>query len=582
MQRQLHSRLPTPKPGEEGEDLSRLLPDRSIVALAFKTYFEYYGDSIFCFFREFVLLHELEQGRVPVRLQFCILALMARFIEPCFTIYNGTIEASEHFAALARSSMTNTFDEMTILNMQCNLILCVHWTGMGDEHRAWFQLGIATRICTALRLPFEDSYALKDAASAEIRRRTFWACFALDRLMANGGDRRLTFIASSITTVLPGSRSDFLLGRRSNAGTINDPIGGDESITAYTLRLIDILGNIVDWSGAGGRHLEYRNPWEFDMPISRFERALDTWHRAIPSHMGFSDANQIAYLAIGEGKAFGIMWLFFYNARGHLYREYIPVVTPTGWDPGKLTEAMMVQRSRSYHRGTILTSRFNSVGTGPCDGPALPRDNPNPEWWTRSIRNGVSAAVQISTIYKSMTSSELIPLVNPFLGYCLMTSSTFHIWCSLNKWESCDGLQMGEPVKKLLIDDLRYLIQCQESWPVAAYWVKTLRMTYEQNSLASRAQIPPSPEDTKAVTDIRSKLLHFGQSVEEPEAWKGYLPPRGHDMFDLFGGKLANQEPESQEASALEHLQTSDDMLLNELLGMGYSYSEDLGNLIPG
>ena len=70
-----------------------------------------------------------------------------------------------------------------------------------------------------------------------------------------------------------------------------------------------------------------------------------------------------------------------------------------------------------------------------------------------------------------MTSADLMPLVNPFLGYCLMTSSTFHIWCSLNNWKSCEGLLMGEPVKKILIDDLRHLIQCQESWPVAAYWV---------------------------------------------------------------------------------------------------------------
>ncbi len=91
-------------------------------------------------------MNEIEQGKVPLKLQFCILALMARFIEPCFTIYNGTIEASEHFAALSRSSMVSTFDEISLLNMQCNLILCVHWTGSGDEHKAWLQLGIATRI----------------------------------------------------------------------------------------------------------------------------------------------------------------------------------------------------------------------------------------------------------------------------------------------------------------------------------------------------------------------------------------------------------------------------------------------------
>ncbi len=268
--------------------------------------------------------------------------------------------------------------------------------------------------------------------------------------MANGGDRRLTFVKSSITTKLPGALADFLLGRKTTAGSINDPIGADESLIAYTIRLIDILGNIVDWSGAGGRHLESRNPWQPDMPISQFEKALDVWESALPRHMGFNNTNLEAHIAVGEGKAFGAMQMFFYNARGHLYREYIPVVIPPGWDPG----------------------------TGPCDGPALPPDTSNPDWLARAIRKGVSSAVQISMVYKSMTSADLLPLVNPFLGYCLMTSSTFHIWCSLNDWKSCEGLLMGESVKKLLIDDLRYLIQCQESWPVAAYWVDKISPAY--------------------------------------------------------------------------------------------------------
>ncbi|KAG4443723.1 hypothetical protein IFR05_000812 [Cadophora sp. M221] len=553
MQRQLHSRPGTPKSCSEDE-LSHRLPSREIVLEAFKLYFEYYGDSTFCFFKEFVLMNDLEHGKVPLRLQFCVLALMARFIEPCFSIYNGTVEASEHFASLARTSMISTFDEISLLNMQCNLILCVHWTGHGDEHRAWFQLGVATRIAQSLRLPFEDSFSEDDVASTEIKRRTFWTCFTLDRLMANGGDRRLTFDISSITTRLPGTRSDFLLGRKTSAGTINDEVGTDEPLLAYTVRIVDILGHIVDWSGAGGRHNENRNPWDPSMPISSFERALDIWERALPSHMRFNEENKEAHVAVGEGKSFCTMHMFFYNARGHLYREYIPVVIPPGWDPG----------------------------TGPCDGPDLALDTSNPGWWAHAIRNGVSSAVAISTIYKSMTSADLIPLVNPFLGYCLMTSSTFHIWCSLYNWKSCEGLLRGEPVKKLLIDDLRYLIQCQESWPVAAYWVKALRIDFEQNSLVSRNKIPPRPAANKALVEIRSKLLHFGQSVAEPEAWKGYLPTHGHDLFDLFGKKTTSQDPETQETSILEQFPTSDDVLLNELLGMGYTYSDSLENYVAG
>ena len=108
--------------------------------------------------------------------------------------------------------------------------------------------------------------------------------------------------------------------------------------------------------------------------------------------------------------------------------------------------------------------------------------------------------------------------------------------------------------------------------------MKALRIDFEQNSLVSRNQIPPRPAANKALVEIRSKLLHFGQSVAEPDTWKGYLPTRGHDLFDLFGGKVSAQEPEPHETNLLDQFPTSDDELLNELLGMGYTYSEDLGN----
>jgi hypothetical protein len=338
--------------------------------------------------------------------------------------------------------MKNTFDDISLLNMQCNLLLCIHWTGQGDENRAWFQLGIATRIAQALRLSFEDSFRTDDVITAETKRRTFWCCFALDRLMANGSDRRLTFTISSISTRLPGPRSSFLLAEKSASMGVRDEVGRNESLSSYTLRIIDILGNIVDWSGAGGRHGESRCPWAPGMPIAVFEQQLASWENMLPLHMQYNPSNIAAHVAVGEGKAFCAMHLFFFNAQGHLHREYIPVVFPPTWDPGN----------------------------GPCDGPEMRIDSPNPGWWAWSIRKGVTSAISISRVYSEMDKAEMMPFAHPFLGYCLMTASTFHIWASLNRWKSCEGL-MGESAKRLLIDDLRHLIQCQESWPVAAYWV---------------------------------------------------------------------------------------------------------------
>lgn len=53
-------------------------------------------------------------------------------------------------------------------------------------------------------------------------------------------------------------------------------------------------------------------------------------------------------------------------------------------------------------------------------------------------------------------------------------------------------------------------------------------------------------------------------------------------MFDLFGVKTTAKEPEIQETNILEQFPTSDDVLLNELLGMGYTYAENLENYMAG
>ncbi|XMA19459.1 hypothetical protein WAI453_012250 [Rhynchosporium graminicola] len=108
---------------------------------------------VFCVHQECFWMNELECAEVPLRLQFCVLALMA----------------SEHFASLAQASMLSTYDQISLLYIQCNLILCIHWTVHGDEHRAWLQLGVATRIAQSLRLPFEDSLSQDDVALTEIK-----------------------------------------------------------------------------------------------------------------------------------------------------------------------------------------------------------------------------------------------------------------------------------------------------------------------------------------------------------------------------------------------------------------------------
>ncbi|KAH6672097.1 fungal-specific transcription factor domain-containing protein [Halenospora varia] len=421
------------------------LPSDKIIEGAFLSFFKHYGDSIFCFVRQTTLLDDFRNGKVPACFQLSILTVVARFVEPCYKLYGGTVEASEHFAKLARASLQPMYDDITLLNMQCHLLLCIHSIGHGNEHQAWLRLGIAIRVAQALRLWSEDAYLEENTIDAETKRRTFWCCFVLDRLLANGNDRPMTFVASSITTRLPATSQDFLLGRTTMTGTLESANSASDSLFAATIRLMNILGRFIDWSGAGGRHSDHRCPWVADMPIASFQNDLDRWEESLPSHMKLNDHNFSAHTAASEGLGFAFMHLMYFNALCHLHREYLPLAPPATHDPGN----------------------------GPCDGPKLLPSPENPGWWVKSIRKGVSSAKNISDIYSAMIQQHGISgWVQPLLGYCLVTSSTFHIFCFIHEWQSCKEY-LGEPAKKHLISDLGHLIVLQESWPVAANWVRS-------------------------------------------------------------------------------------------------------------
>lgn len=425
------------------------LPGQAHVRQVVNIFFDYYGSTLFTFLVRHRLLSDLAENRVPLRLLFSILALAARFHEPFYSVYKGTLEASEHFADLARGELAGLFEEVSLLDLQCYLLLTLVEMGCGHEHRAWVMLGIAIRFVHILRLDTEDKFERTDWVDAECKRRTLWCCFILDKLIANGSDRPPSFDAAHITTLLPAPDADFVLGRAVRTTTLAEP-NEHESLLSYTIRIVEILGSIIAWSGRGGRDFDARCPWDPASPFARFDRALDTWEDRIPQHMQLRPDSLAAHTACGQGHLFALMHLFNFHARCYLHREYIPFIPPPAYDPTD----------------------------GPCDGPPLARRPSLPEppgFWFRSLRTGIQSARRTSTFFNEMVERELAPWAYPFSGICLMTAATWHVVCSFCTWKSCPQY-MGMPAKQLLADDFRKMIQLQEVWALAAHWVCVLSL----------------------------------------------------------------------------------------------------------
>ena len=372
---------------------------------------------------------------------YAILAdLLSRFLERPDNRSPTFIE-SENYAVMAREVLKDSYDEVSLNNMQCYLMLSIHEIGHGREHRGWMQLGQAIRISQALKLQFEDTFEKDDWIKAETHRRTFWCCFILDRLVSNGKDRPSCFQTEYVTTHLPTEPDDFIFGRKAQSTPLQVR-GEKESLLARTIRIIDILGGIVCWNGAGGRHRDARAPWMNGMPFENFRKRIEEWNNLLPEYMMSNRANQLAHNACGQGYLFALMHLFSAHAKCYLYREYFPFIPPIGYDPAN----------------------------GPCDGPSISYDYEPANWWRETARAGMECARQISLHFSDMVEMNLVPWAFPFSGFCLLTAASYQVFCSLRHWESASeftGIQAGY----LLVSMLEHMMKFREVWPLAAHWV---------------------------------------------------------------------------------------------------------------
>ncbi|KAH7008871.1 fungal-specific transcription factor domain-containing protein [Ilyonectria destructans] len=487
------------------------LPPSTILKEAIHVFFDIYGDFPFWFFRKHTFMEELQDDAVPRCLLLCVLSLVARVVEPCYRMYGGTIEASEHFASCARKEMSTMYDDITLTNVHCNLIMSLYELGHGNEQRAWLLLGIAARLCQSLGLLYETFDDDDDNATIETKRRTFWSWFCLERLLANGRDRPLLVSEPRVTTFLPSSQADFIVGRANcmpSLGSFSTPL---DSLPSTLVRIIDILSRITAWGGAGvgGRHEDLRSPWLEDMPFSRLQTELQNWHSSLPPYMAFTEVNIKSHDAGGEGKIFGLMHLAYLTAGTRLHRKYLPFIPPAFYDPAE----------------------------GPCDGPGLISDPEQSDFWAKSTRQGIVFANQLTNAFVKLEEHHVDPCAIPFSALLLFSASSFHVVCAHTKWESCKEF-VGEPAKDLLAYNLQYLVKMQETWPVAAFWIKSLRLFYERVSLAQNIIPDPPARNRPPYFSVKEAMLHYNRSDREKEGLPAHIPLPGHDLFELLDREL--------------------------------------------
>lgn len=236
--------------------------------------------------------------------------------------------ASEFFAEALRKALGPLGTAMTtasVERVQAFLMLGLYeWSqvqpktgGLG----AWMYVGVAIRMAQALGLGFGDKPDPKARARAhrssvgssrvslplpqpelmiskEIKRRTMFSCLILDRLLSCGKERVSTIRSEDLQIQLPCNEWAFDLSKEVKTGFLRgstDDEGPrdveDDSVLSRFVRLVDLWGDISNFSFAGGRLIEEHPPWDSRNRFCQLRGQLEAFYSDLPSTFTLSTSN---------------------------------------------------------------------------------------------------------------------------------------------------------------------------------------------------------------------------------------------------------------------------------------------------
>jgi hypothetical protein len=432
------------------------LPSKEIQEHLAEVYFDFvYGQS-------YPLLHKpsfmrkLASGNVPPVLILAICAISARFsthpqlrTEPCFL-------RGDHWAERAREISLKRYDSPNITILIVYLLLGLHEFGTCQGGRSWMFGGMAQRMAYALQLHKELEYDPSSNESdrkplsltdREIRRRTMWSCFLMDRFNSSGTDRPLFVHEQYIEVQLPVKEHLYLHEIRAPTenleGNVPNPVPPDSGqladpkenmgVSAYTIRLVCIWGKLVKYMNLGGKERESESMWSPKSTFFSIRKEARDFKDALPEMLVYSSENLKSH-AIGK------------TANSFLYIHIL------------------------YQQIILFMHRFSLPSKA---GSRPPKDMPH-DFLKESGRTALDAANQISILINEAMDHNVVA---PFAGYSAFFSSTVHVHGVFSK-----NPKLEAQSKKYLAYNVKYLSKMKKYWGMFHYIAENLKELYRQHA----------------------------------------------------------------------------------------------------
>ncbi|GAA5835263.1 hypothetical protein JCM9279_004489 [Rhodotorula babjevae] len=562
-------------PGGNGSPLEVDLPSSDMILEALDAFITNHFDT-FPFVHKPSLTQEVNEGRAPKEVICCILALAARFSPSLRSLHpSSPTAASEHYAAIASqlllqpetspgtsSHLPSADTPISLMRCQCHLMLGFYELTAGRDNSGWLKIGTAIRMAQTLRLGFDDEIPVyetarnptsaggsggasssaissepRDIVRAEMRRRTFWALFSLDRTVSDGNERPCGLKVPRIASLrMPGPDADFAAGRKSvgakfdpdppawsvsvrttapagtaaaagggaglgegmsprptlaaaAAGMVVDPADEpDADLYGFTLRIAEIWSKVASYIGSGGRNVDRRAPWLAESTFAQLAGELADFEAKLPDVLKYSQQTLIAHCMVPEeAKLFALLHLTNAMARHVLHRDYLPFLPPND---------------------------FNAAH-GPIDGEPLFGSVDEPTgWWQASFDMAAKSANTISDVCSHLASHGIV-LTHPFAGFAAVAAGTVH--SHIRYWPQSSSVHID--AAHYLAQDAEILNGLRQIYPIAARWYESLaglqllyfnlaRGVLDSDPFKVRARVLQLLRSAKDDADVGSPVRH--------------------------------------------------------------------------
>ncbi|CAI7598227.1 unnamed protein product [Penicillium glandicola] len=412
--------------------------------------------------QSYLLLHKpsfmrrLKAGTIPPVLILAVCAVSARFSTHPQLNSDPPFLRGENWANPAAAIALSRHDEPNITILTVFLLLGLHEFGTCHGGRSWSFGGQALRMAYALQLHQElDQDPLLSQKNGngsqlsftdqEIRRRTMWACYLMDRYNSSGSQRppignekflqiQLPIKETHFQMEIPGPTEDL-------DGDILNPVPEDAGqlsnakenmgVSAYIIRAIIIWGRIVDYLNLGGKRKDSHPLWHPESGYMQLKRQIEEFSASLPVALSFNYEN----LQIHAAEKIANQFIFL-----HII----------------------------IHQNMLFLNQF-AIPLSPGGRP--PRDMPK-AFLSNAGRAAVEAAHHISVLFDRASA---YPLTVPFAGYCAYSASTVHIWGIFSK-----NVQLEARSKENLRHTYRYLNKMKKYWGMFHYMVESAKDRYRQ------------------------------------------------------------------------------------------------------